>query len=124
MRKLRMIFVLVILLGNIACAGLQAKWNALTPDEKARIVVNDLQDQLANAFDTGKAYVSANPQFQAEWRDKIVPAFDVANKALASVIAIGKTKSITPEFVYKEVQGLVTNVLNLLVKIGAIKKGG
>ena len=124
MRKVRVVLVLSVFLFLVSCAGVQEKWNALTPDQKARIIVNDLQDQLTHAFDTGKAYVTANPKYQDKWKAEIVPAFDVANKALASVIAVGKTKPLTPEFVYGQAQAVVNNVLNLLVQIGALKKGG
>jgi hypothetical protein len=111
----------VLLAGLLSCAGLQAKWSALTPDEKARIVINDLQGQLDNAFTQGKAYIAVTPTAQAQWRTQIVPAFDVANKALASIILIGKTKPLTPEFVYAQAQAQVTNVLNLLIQLKAIK---
>ena len=117
--------VLVGLLGLmllVSCAGLQAKWAALTPDEKARIVISDLQGQLDNGFTQGKAYVIANPKYQDVWKSKIVPAFSVANQSLASVITLGKTKPLTPEFVYAQAQVQVTNVLNLLIQLGAIKQ--
>lgn len=121
MRKLRVVSVLLVLLLAVSCASLQEKWNILTPDEKARIIINDLQDQLTHAFDTGKAYVTAKPEYQEKWKSEIVPAFDVANKTLASVITMGKTKPLTPDIVYNQVQGVVTNVLNLLIQIGALK---
>ena len=121
MKKFRFIVIPLLVVLLLGCAGLQEKWNALTPDQKARIIINDIQGQLNNAFATGKAYVTAKPEYQEKWKTQIVPAFDVANKSLASVIAIGKTKPITPEFVYAQVMQNVTNVLNLLIQIGAIK---
>ncbi len=124
MRKLRFIFILLLVLVLVSCAELQKKWNALTPDEKARVIINDLQDQLTDAFDTGKAYVVANPKYQDRWKNEIVPAFDLANKSLASVVKMGQSQTLTPALVYKEVQGAVTNVMSLLIEIGAKKKGG
>mgnify|MGYP001566531432 CR=1 FL=1 len=118
-RKVLVGLLAIVLL--VGCAGLQAKWAALTPDEKARIVISDLQGQLDNAFTQGKAYVAAKPELQVKWKSNIIPAFDVANKALASVIVVGKTKPLTPEFVYAQAQVQVTNVLNLLIQLGAIK---
>ena len=121
MRKFKFLAVLVMVLLLVGCAGIQAKWGALTPDEKARVVISDLQGQLDNAFTQGKTYVAAKPELQAQWKAKIIPAFDVANKVLASVILVGKTKPLTPEFVYAQAQAQVTNVLNLLIQLGAIK---
>ena len=121
MKKFRFVLPLLLCLVLIACAGLQDKWNALTPDEKARIIIGDIQGQLDNAFTQGKAYVTTKPQYAEKWKKEIVPSFSVANQSLASVIAIGKTKPITPEFVYARVMIEVTNVLNLLISIGMIK---
>lgn len=120
MRKVKfLVFLALIVL--VACAGIQAKWNALTPDEKARIILNDFQGQLDNAFTQGKAYVTAKPELQVKWKTQIIPAFDVANKAIASAITLGKTKPLSPDVIYAQVQGQVTNVLNLLIQLGAIK---
>lgn len=121
MRKVRFIIPLLLVLSLVACAGIQTKWNALTPDEKARIIINDLQGQVDNAFTEGKAYVAAKPELQAKWKTQIIPAFDVANKAIASAITLGKTKPLTPDIVYAQAQAQVTNVLNLLIQMGAIK---
>ena len=118
----RKVFVGLAIVLMVGCAGIQEKWGALTPDEKGRIIISDLQGQLDNAFNQGKAYVVAKPELQTQWKTKIIPAFDVANKALASVIVVGKTQPLTPEFVYAQTQAQVTNVLNLLIQLGAIKQ--
>jgi hypothetical protein len=115
------IFMLTFLI-FIGCAGIQEKWNALTPDEKARVVLNDLQSQLNTLFDTGKAYITANPQYQNKWKTQIVPAFDVANKSLASAMTLAKSGQLTPDQVYAQVQPVINSVINLLVSIGAAKK--
>ncbi len=117
-RKAIPFLILIVLLTCFACAGIQAKWQVLTPDAKARIVISDLQGQLDNLFTQGKAYVTANPSKQVEWKNKVNPSFDVANKALADVIAIGKTKPLTPDFVYARVQNSINLVLSLLNTLG------
>jgi len=108
----------LILAGLLSCASIEEKWKELTPDQQARIIIDGLQDQLDNTFDSAKAQIGAKP----EWKAIAVPAFDVANKALADVIVIGKTKPITPEFVYAKVQNQINNVLNLCVQLGWVKK--
>jgi len=120
-RHIKLFLVMTILLAMVACATTQAKWNALTPDEKARIVIGDIQGQLDNAFNTGKTYITANPKYQDKWQKEIIPAMDVANKALAGVITLSRTKPLTPDVVYATVQAQVNNVLALLIQIGAIK---
>jgi hypothetical protein len=121
MRKFKILAVVVLALMLVACAGIQEKWTALSPDEKGRVVLNDLQTQLSTLFDTGKAFVIANPKHQETWRGEIVPAFDAANKALKASIELSKTKPITPEQAYAQIQPLINSVITLLVSIGAVK---
>lgn len=106
----------------VGCAGIQEKWNNLNSDEKARIILNDLQSQLNTLFDTGKAFVVANPQHTATWKTKIIPAFDLANKSLLSAMNLSKLGQITPDEVYGQVQPVLNSCINLLVQIGALKK--
>jgi hypothetical protein len=121
MRKFKFAVLAMVLLLVVACAGIQEKWTALTPDEKGRVVLNDLQTQLNTLFDTGKAFIIANPKHQETWKGQIVPAFDMANKALRVSIELSKTKPITPEQVYAQIQPLINSVITLLVSIGAVK---
>lgn len=121
MRKVRLVIPLFLVLLLVACAyfqDIQKKWNELTPDEQARVIINGLQDQLDVAFDQAKLQIGNKP----EWKTKVVPAFDVANKTLGDVIAIGKTGSITPELVYSKIGNLVVNALALAKQYGWIKK--
>jgi len=119
--KKKLLILLPIILALVACAGVQEKWNKLTPDEKARIIIGDFQGQLDNLFDQGKAYVVAHPDKQELWKTKAIPAFSVANQSLASVITLGKTKPLTPDQVYAVVQANVNAVVTLLTQMGVIK---
>jgi len=121
MRKARFLVVLAMVVLLVGCAGIEEKWSALSPDEKGRIVLNDLQTQLNTLFDTGKAFIVAHPEHQAAWKGQIVPAFDTANKSLRAAIELSKTKPITPEQAYAQIQPLINSVINLLVSIGAVK---
>lgn len=122
MRKVRILSVVLTCLLLLSCAGLQAQWNKLSPDQKASIILNGLQDELSATFDSGKAYVQANPKYQDIWRQKIVPAFDVANKALTNAIKLASSGKMTDTEVYGNIQPLVTSTLNLLTSIGWVKK--
>jgi hypothetical protein len=122
MKKMKVGLSLLICLIFIACAGVQEKWNSLTPDQKARVIVNDLQGQLNNLFDQGKVYVATKPEHQVLWKTNIVPAFDQANKSIKTIIDLGKNKTLTPEYVYSIINPRIVEVVAYLVKIGAIKQ--
>lgn len=123
MRKIKVLAVLVILLATMAvgCVTLQDQWNQRTPDEQARIIANGLQDQLNDAFDIGKVFVTANPKYKEKWLREIVPAFKIANDTLAEVISLAQIGKITPDQVYPRVMPFITKVTNYLISIGAIK---
>jgi len=118
----RKVFIpILLLLLLVSCATIQEQWNKLTPDEKARIVINDLQTQLSNLWETGKTYVDANPQYQEKWKKEIVPIFDSANKNLKVAITLSKVNQITPDVVYQNIQPAINSIIIMLVQIGAIK---
>ena len=123
LRNISVLFVLVVFMAGCASFGaymadLQSKWNKLTPNEKALIVVGGFQDQLSTLFATGKSYVAANPAKTEEWKTSVVPAFDTANRALKNyIILIGQGKC-TPELVFKEIPPLVQSVITLLQAMG------
>lgn len=106
--------VVTLLMGCASMANLQEAWNKLTPDGKARIIASGFQTQLDTLFDTGKAYVTANPDKQAVWKAQVVPAFDTCNKALR-VYMIGNT---TPEEVYNAIPPLLESVVKSLKAMG------
>jgi enamine deaminase RidA (YjgF/YER057c/UK114 family) len=111
--------ILLVGIGLAGCASIQESWDRLTPDQKARVIVNDLQQQLDQAFDTSKAYVALHPEYQATWQNEVVPAFDVANEAMKNVITLAQNGDITPDEVYEQIQPLLNKILALLASIGA-----
>jgi hypothetical protein len=118
-RQIRVGLLAVVLLAClVSCAGLQAKWNALTPNEQARIILNGLQDQLTIAFDQAKLQIGTKP----EWKTKVVPAFDIANKSLAKMYELGNSPILTPQMVLSKVQAQVDEALQTALKYGWIKK--
>ncbi len=81
--------LIILLVAFIGCATLQQKWDKATDDEKARITISQTQKSLKNLFNAGKIFVELKPQYITEWKEKVIPAFDVANKVLADLIAKG-----------------------------------
>lgn len=110
--------MLVFLAG---CASVQESWNKLTPQEKSRVVISDVQAQLNTMFDTGKSYISTHPEQQAIWKEKIVPAIDAANTTLKGVMELSLEGTLDPSMVYQKMQPALDKVRTLLVQIGAIK---
>jgi len=108
---------------NSAINDIQASWNKLTPNERARIVVGGFQDQLKTLFDLGKSYVSSHPEKQTEWKTKVVPAFDTANKSARGYITMVGAGTATPDTVFKEMTPLVVSIANLLTAMG-VNVGG
>jgi len=123
MRKVKLLSVLaVILLVVAACtATMQEQYNALTPADQAKVLLEQAQDQLTDNFRIAKEYIAARPQHDAVWEAEIVPAFDLANKAIKSALNLVVEGTITPDKVYVEVMPLVKIVVTKLVAIGAIK---
>lgn len=119
MKRAKVILLaVVLLLALVSCAGIQEKWNKLTPNEQARIILNGLQDQLTIAFDQCKVQIGN----KLEWKTKVVPAFDIANKSIAKVYELGNSPILTPQMVLEKVQAQVDEALQTALKYGWIKK--
>ena len=98
MKKVKVTLVLVLCMAMLSCSSLtqiKANWTTMKSDEKARVVCEFLQTELGTLFDSGKAYVTAHPDTQAVWKAKVVPAFDIANKALAGYMVQAKADKVT-----------------------------
>jgi hypothetical protein len=116
-----MALLTMVLIGG--CATLKDQWSNLTPGEKARIVLGDMQDQLTTAFDTAKDYVDSHPEYRDTWRNQVIPAFDTANKAIAAAVVLAKEDKITVSDVVMKMQPLMDSILNLLNAMGVTLPG-
>jgi len=124
MRKLALQILLCLVL-VVGCAttqnNIQEQWEALAPDEKTRIVCSDLQGRIDSLLDSGIAYVAARPQYKEKWQKEIIPAFDVANKMLKTVMILAQQGEMTPDKVYAEIQPLINSIITLMVSIGWVE---
>lgn len=118
MRKIAVPILLILLVG---CVGLQQKWEQLTPDQKARVILADMQGQLRNMFESGKRYVEANPDKRPMWEKQVLPAIEGANKAIGQMIAAGATATLTPDRIYHHCQALIDIAADLMLKMGVTK---
>lgn len=123
MRGVRVFVAMALVLFVLGCTkNIQDQWNALSPGDQAKIILNQAQDQLTDNFRIGKEYVTARPQYDAVWKAEIVPAFDLANKSIKAGLNLAAAGTINPDKVYSEIMPLVRAVLSKLVAIGAIKQ--
>jgi len=110
-------------MGTTGQPSFQDQWNKLTPDQKARIVINGLQKQLDQQFDQVKLYIGSNPQYSAVWKFEIVPMFDKTNKAIKAIVDTAMVMQLTPEMVYAKIQPMINELAIKLISIG-MQKGG
>ena len=112
------ILLIIFCIFTMGCgiSNLQKDWNAMTPDQQSSVILNGLQDQLTVWFDSGKTYVTSNPKYQEEWQTKVVPAFDLANRAIQAAIISKKD----PSAIYSQVAPLVNAVVIDLQSWGVV----
>ncbi len=124
MRTAKVSLALFVVLTLMACASivdLQAKWNKLSEPEKTRIILGGFQDQLDNLFQAGKAHVVVNPSQQVVWKQKVIPAFDTANKTLRGLTILASSidaGNVTPQKVYETIPPLIQSVVKLMLAMG------
>lgn len=86
----RLFALLLVLFLLSGCASLQEKWDKATEEERARIMVSQFQGTLKSSFILAEAFVKVNPQYKEDWKAKVLPMFDFANKLLDDFIKRGK----------------------------------
>jgi len=117
-RVLIPLLLIVFLSGCAFFQTVQEKWDKMTPDEQARVVLSGLQKQLGTKFDEAKAIVDANPAYKPIWKGKVLPAFDKANLTLAKIQGMAMKWPITPEQVYAEFKPDLDKLILYLLELG------
>ena len=118
MKTARIGIIVLLAFVMTGCATFQEKWNGLSDQERARVIVGGVQKQLTDLFAAGKAYVAANPDKQDDWKNKVVPAFDTANKAVATYIVMIGQGQATSEGAVKTLFPLLKSVIALMGAMG------
>ena len=124
MRKIKFLLVFAVVLALLVgcgCASIAEKWGDLTPTEKSRLILGDLQDQLISLKRTGDAYCVIHPEALSEYQAKVLPAISVANKMIKSAILVAATDPVTPAQIYASIVPVINAVSDLLVRLGVIK---
>jgi hypothetical protein len=112
--RIVLMFIILTLAGCQGCAAFRVKYNTLTPDEKARVNIEAVQDQLGIWFDAGKVFVDANPKYLPEWKTKVIPTFDLVNGTIKTYIIYKKDPSST----FTEVLPMMSKVIATLSSWG------
>ncbi len=118
MRK-RSLFLVMVLMWVMfilsGCATLQAKYDKATPDEQARIWVSQGQKSLATLSVSGQLAAEKDAKFKVEWKAKVLPSIDAANKVIGDIIAKGKSgEKFTPLQVTVLIMGRIKEIADAL----------
>ncbi len=115
-RKIASIFISVILLaGLMGCATLQQKWDKATDDERARIVVSQTQKSLKLAFISAQTFIVSNPKYKDDWKNRVLPMFEVTNNILGDLIKKGQAgQKLTYLQVLVAVGSRVTDIITII----------
>lgn len=116
-RKIIPIIISLFLLAALADCSSQIK-----KEDEARAMVASFQTSLGLAFDGAKAYVTAHPEKQLEWKTKVVPMFDLANKILADLETKGKAgQTLTVLDVTTAISQKMADINSILIAWGVLK---
>ncbi len=117
----RKVFPILLSLVLLACFSCATTTVQLTKDQEARILLNGIQVNLSTLFDTAKALVVASPKYQDVWKNKVNPAFDLANKTVKDALDLAKKGQYTPADIQAKVNPFITRLIVLLAQEGIIK---
>lgn len=92
--------------------------SGLTRDEKARLITDGWQETLGDLWTEGKAYIAEHPQHQELWKEKVVPAFDIANTTLKDIIDLAQKEDITPQEVEDMMGPLLKKIYGYMAQLG------
>jgi len=127
MKRSVAVFVLILMLMLIIAFALsgcayfqtvQKKWNTMTPDEQARVVIAGLQEQLDTKFDEAKLFITGKPELQEFWKKNLVPAFDTCNRSLLKMKDLAQAGKMAPDQVYITFKPKLDQLILYLVKLG------
>ncbi len=114
-RSLFLVMVLWMMFVLSGCASLQAKYDKATDDEKARIWVSQGQKSLTTLFVSGQLAAEKDAKFKVEWKAKVLPSIDAANKVIGDIIAKGKAgEKFTPLQVTVLIMGRIKEIADAL----------
>ena len=110
MKRVRLLIIPILLACFLVSCASQTGM-VQTEQQQAQVILGAFQDSLGIAFDSGKLYVSAHPEKLQDWKTKIIPLFDAANKILADLETKGKAG--TPITVSEVTNTLAAKILEI-----------
>jgi hypothetical protein len=113
------LLAIVLLAGFMGCVTLQQKWDKATDDERARIVVSQTQKSLKLAFISTQTFVGYNPKYKDDWKNRVLPMFEVTNNILGDLIKKGQAgEKLTYLQIMAAVGGRVMDIIVIIENWG------
>ena len=85
------ILILLTFILMMGCSMIQSNvWKNATEDEKARLVLNDMQKTVDTLLDLGAIYVSTHPDKKADWQARVLPMFKSVNGMIGENLKLAK----------------------------------
>ncbi len=126
MKKFKFGIVSVLLLLLVGCftANLQSQWNKASEDERARIVLNQMQTSVDTLLDTGAAYIAVHPEKKADWQQRVLPMFKSVNDMIGENIKLAKANQgkVTVAQIMAAIQPKIAEIEAVALSWGFSKK--
>jgi hypothetical protein len=106
------------------CATLGSRWNAATEDEKARLILDDLQTSVDSMLEFGEIYVAIHPEKKPDWQTRVLPLFKAVNEMIGKYIPLAEANAgkVTVWQVLSTIQPKLAEIEAILIKWGFSKK--
>jgi hypothetical protein len=87
--SLRCVLFLMLIMAlalSMSCSTLQGKWKTATEDEKARLILADMQTGVDSALEFGEIYIATHPDKKPDWQARVLPLFKSVNDMIGENI--------------------------------------
>lgn len=109
---------------NIGCSTLTGKWKTATEDEKARLILADMQESVDSMLQFGESYVATHPDKKSDWQSRVLPLFKSVNDMIGENIKSAKANQgkVTVSGILTAIQPKLTEIETIIVSWGFSKK--
>jgi hypothetical protein len=125
-KMILIIFLLpAMLMGPLtSCSTLQGKWKTATEDEKARLILADMQTSVDSMLDFGSIYIASHPDKKTDWQTRVLPLFKAVNDMIGENIQLAKANEgkVTVAGVLSTIQPKIAEIEAIVISWGFSKK--
>jgi len=107
-----------------ACSTLQGQWKTATEDEKARLILADIQTSVDSMLDFGSIYIASHPDKKTDWQTRVLPLFKAVNDMIGQNIILAKANEgkVTVAGVLSTIQPKLAEIEAIIITWGFSKK--